>query len=241
MVGPTLFALFPMACVCLWSVWKLIAELRMSDDRILRKARECFGDNFQQLYYGQFNGINSFKSEKRLCQMLSRFSNNRREIVDRLFKRSGLHKPHWEKAMVAVPNGPSLAYKDFVLRISIDPKPPSALYFYLLDIIQNLAGTFGFAGTVLSLMATMGSMSVDMSQAEMINVLLQKSSAAFGSTAVGIFISVPAYIASKIFRRFFPQESDNKPGIEEQMLLDALVAQKFSTQQHMTQKEIIND
>jgi hypothetical protein len=239
-IGPMIFALFPLACICLWAVWKLTSELRLSDDQILRKAEDRYGDHFLHLFHGRYKGISEYEADKRLCQMLARFANNRKEIVDRLFKRSGLHKPHWERYMVRVPNGPSLDYSDFVLRIARVTDPPSARCFYLLDIVQDLAVTAGFAGTVLALMATMASMSVDLSQAEMINVLLHKSSAAFGSTVAGIFISVPAYLANKIFSRYFPQETERKPDVEEQLLLDALVATRLPVEAAVTVKEAVN-
>ncbi len=240
-IGPMIFALFPLACICLWAVWKLLAELRLSDEQILNRAENCYGDYFLRLFQGRFSGVSAFEAEKRLCQMVARFANNRKEIIGRLFKRSGLYKPHWEQSLASVPNGPSLTYRDFVLRVSQAPDPPSARCFYLLAIVQDLAPTAGFAGTVLALMATMAGMSADLSQSEMINVLLHNSSAAFGSTVAGIFISVPAYLAGKIFRNYFPQDTDKNQDIEEKLLMDVLVARRLPDRSAMTHKEAIDD
>ena len=175
-------------------------------------------------------GMSRFEADKKLCQMLAYSANNRQAVVDRLYRRSKLYSNHWDNNGPAMKYkdlvvGPTMKYKDLVIRISLNKDTPSDIAFGCLEVATELAVIFGFAGTILAIMATMGNMSTNLSQFEMIDVLLKKSSAAFGSTVTGIFISVPAYLASIIFKRYFPEPSES-PNIEEHILFNALIYQQ---------------
>ena len=237
-IGPMMFGLFPLAGICVWAIVKLLKELRLQDEDIVKRTQEKFGGFFLQLFNGKLTGMSRFEADKKLCQMLAYSANNCQFVVDRLYRRSKLYSNHWDNSLVKMHNGPTIKYKDLVLRVSLNKDTPSDLAFVCLEVATELAVIFGFAGTILAMMATMGNMSTNLSQFEMIDVLLKKSSSAFGSTVTGIFISVPAYLASIIFKRYFPEPSES-PNIEEQILFNALTYQQNYIIQPI-QSEIIN-
>ena len=229
-IGPMMFGLFPLAGICAWAVVLLLKELMLEDEDIINRSREKFGGYFLQLFNGSMMGMSRFDADKKLCQMLAYSANNRPETIKRLFRRSKLYSEHWDHPLVATHNGPTLSYEDLVTRLALNEDLPSDRAFYWLEVVTELAVTFGFAGTILALMATMGNMTTNLSQSEMIDVLLKKSSAAFGSTVTGLFISVSAYIATVIFNRYFP-DFLNTPKIDEQILFNAFVKEKINTKQ----------
>jgi len=227
-IGPMMFGLFPLTVICIWSILKLIKETKLTDMQVMEKARAHYGESFAHLYRGNCTGIRSrFEAEKRLSHMLACFSNNRKTVIDRLIRRSGMYGNHWDDIIVRSKHGSLLKYGNYVVQLSLSDELESDRPFHFLEVVRELSVTFGFAGTVIALMFTMGDMSADLSQSEMIDVLLKQSSSAFGSTIYGLFLSVAAYLGIKFFRRYIPYNT-KELALEERLLFDA-VLEKFQS------------
>lgn len=227
-IGPMMFGLFPLTVICIWSILKLIKETKLTDMQVMEKARAHYGESFVRLYRGDCSGIRSrFEAEKRLSHMLACFSNNRKTVIDRLIRRSGMYGNHWDDIIVRLKHGSILKYGNYVVQLSLSDELESDRPFHFLEAVSELSVTFGFAGTVIALMFTMGDMSADLSQSEMIDMLFKQCSSAFGSTIYGLFLSVAGYLGIKFFRRYIPYDT-KELALEERLLFDA-VLEKFQS------------
>lgn len=75
-----------------------------------------------------------------------------------------------------------------------------------LKIVEGAAPGFGFLGTCISLMVTMRHMDPGLAQADMLNRLLENSSAAFGSTVYGMILAIAAFLAREMFQNCLPEK-----------------------------------
>ena len=75
-------------------------------------------------------------------------------------------------------------------------------HYKVLEIVEAAAPGFGFLGTCISLIFTMGRMDPSLSQTAMLKVLLNNASSAFGSTVFGIALAIIAYLMKELFKEF---------------------------------------
>jgi hypothetical protein len=75
------------------------SENTSSDDEILEACRKNLDYRFAALFAGKWQGLYSSQSEAdlALCSFLARVCGNNSEQIDRLFRRSGLYRPKWDK------------------------------------------------------------------------------------------------------------------------------------------------
>ena len=72
----------------------------------------------------------------------------------------------------------------------------------ILEIVENASPSFGFLGTCISLIMTMGRMDPSLQQSAMLKVLLDNASSAFGSTVYGIGLAIAAFLTREIFKEY---------------------------------------
>ncbi|OPX39785.1 MAG: hypothetical protein B1H11_02120 [Desulfobacteraceae bacterium 4484_190.1] len=75
-------------------------------------------------------------------------------------------------------------------------------HYKVLEIVEAAAPGFGFLGTCISLIFTMGRMDPSLSQTAMLKILVNNASSAFGSTVFGIALAIIAYLMKELFKEF---------------------------------------
>jgi len=84
--------------------------------------------------------------------------------------------------------------------------------FKVLEVVESASPGFGFLGTCIALIFTMHNMDPNLNQQDMLKVLLENSSSAFGSTVFGISLALTAYLSKEIFQGFLikPRDFESK-------------------------------
>lgn len=80
---------------------KHVTEITLTDDEVIEKARGCVsGAAFQLLFQGHWQGIYPSQSEAdlALCNHLAFWTQKKADQMDRIFRRSGLFRPKWDRA-----------------------------------------------------------------------------------------------------------------------------------------------
>ncbi len=77
----------------------LHAEVFEGDPTLKRMLNSRKGDRIQALWEGDGSGYSSHsEADLALCSHIARFAHGKAEIVDRLFRQSGLMRPKWDEA-----------------------------------------------------------------------------------------------------------------------------------------------